>query len=98
MSARGIWLLFGATALSLAGCGAPSAEEICEDINDDCPETVLYDECASEGERLTDLAEERGCEERMDAYLECLDEELCAWRAACDAKWQDLTACVGEIK
>jgi hypothetical protein len=82
-------------ALSLSGCGTPTPTELCEDINDDCSTSVPSDECADEGERLATLAEQKGCEGAMEAYLECLDEDICAWSARCDAEWSAVNDCVG---
>jgi hypothetical protein len=97
MSARSIHVFLSLVALSLAlaGCGTPSATDICEDIDDDCDSEVPYDECADEGERLTELATQMGCDDVMETYLECLDEDICAWQVTCDAEADALDKCVG---
>jgi hypothetical protein len=86
-------LLLTSVLVVLTGCG-PSVKGLCDDLSDECTEPVPEADCRDQGEDLEDRAEAAGCEDVFDAYLECLDAELCGWREGCATVRDDLDACL----
>ena len=84
---------FALLAVFLWGC-APSVEDICDRLDDECSDVLRYDECVRDGESLQDDAVANGCGDLMDTYLDCLDEAGCGWRQQCASLGDDLFACV----
>jgi hypothetical protein len=82
-----VWLLAVCCAF---GCG-PDAEELCEDL-DECAEPLDYEDCVRDGERAEAAAERTGCEDLYDEYLDCLDADICSWRA-CTPERDRLESC-----
>lgn len=78
----------------LAAC-APSVKGICDDLEDDCDVVVNVENCLSDGRRLETDAERNGCIDVFDAYLECLDEDVCSSDARCEGVEGQLRECVG---
>lgn len=77
-----------------AGCG-PEVSEICHDLEENC--ATDEDDCNEDGELLEEVAENAGCEEQWDVYLDCIDEASCGWQSACDDEGAVLEACTGEF-
>ena len=66
-------------ALALAACGAPTVDDICEQIGD-CPgaDAATVTECKEDAHEFADEAIADGCQDQIDAYLSCVDElDLC---------------------
>jgi hypothetical protein len=82
---------------SLAAC-APSVEDLCERLDDECPngDTIDYDNCTKDGERKLQAADDAGCSEPFDVYFDCVDDAGCGWPTACDELRRDLDACIGQ--
>ena len=45
--------------------------------------------------RLEDFAEQAGCENGFEAYLDCIDAEVCGWHEACADIRSELDVCLG---
>lgn len=84
------------TLIALAGCG-PSVEDVCEDLDDECLDALPEEDCVQDGERLQAEAEDSGCEDAFNAYLDCIDAAVCDWRSACGDPQLDLEICVGGL-
>lgn len=80
-------------ALGLLGCGR-TAEDICEDIREECSDGIDHEDCVSDAQVVEELADTMGCEAEYDEYLDCLDHDVCEWRS-CGAPRERLEACVG---
>ncbi|WP_050429966.1 hypothetical protein [Chondromyces crocatus] len=89
---RWIWIALG---LALAGCG-PSVEDLCDDLLDECDDAIPHGDCVANGESLERRAERAGCEDQFEAYLDCIDDELCAWATQCTREKAALVTCTGE--
>ncbi len=89
MSRAGLWV----AALLLAGCGGPTVDSVCEDLNREC--NVLLGECVDDGEHIEELAEDQGCEDGFETYLECIDASGCDTGDACADIRLDLETCLG---
>lgn len=61
-----------ALVVTTAGCGS-SFEDLCDDACDceGCSDAT-YDLCVDYGETYEELAEDYGCEDEFDDYIECL--------------------------
>jgi hypothetical protein len=79
--------------MGLPACSHVTAEDVCEAVGE-CDLGVPAD-CVGDGELLEERAERAGCEEPLDAYLECLYDSPCAWRVACGPERDQLELCVG---
>lgn len=84
--------LIGAFALLLGGCG-PTVDSVCEDLQRECNVGVV--ECQADGEQIEDLAEDEGCEDGFEAYLDCIDASGCDTGEACAEIRADLEDCLG---
>lgn len=98
------WLL----SLGASACG-PSVSSVCERVVEDCfvsdatcpdgpgeCEAPLDEgECNEAGDVLETSAEELGCEDAFERYLDCVDEATCAWPSRCDELRLDLDVCLG---
>lgn len=91
---RGALTCSWAVVSLLAACQrGPSVESLCEDLDQDCMGEVDVEECNEDGEQLERHAE-RGCEDTFDAYLDCVDVNLCAWDTACASRRAELDRCI----
>lgn len=88
---RRAWLV-AALAILATGCG-PSVKGLCDDLSEACVD-VDEDECRSAGGRMENQAEESGCEEVFDTYLDCIDVALCDWRDLCEDDRAAVDACI----
>lgn len=79
-------------ALLLIGC-APSVEDVCEDLAEEC-EDVSRGACIEGGNEVLGRAVEAGCEDTFDDYLDCVADAECGWRG-CDGTLELLEECVG---
>lgn len=79
--------------LVLTACGI-SAEDVCNRLGDECA-GVPKDECIADGENVESAAEDAGCEDQLDEYLECVDDASCDWLSACAGEKDRLNACMG---
>ena len=80
------------TGLLLGACG-PDAEDICEDLVENCPDDFNFDACVMDGQSLTNMAETAGCDDQLDDYLCCLGDVGCQWRTGCIVERDALEAC-----
>lgn len=87
---KNAWLMV--SALLLFGC-APSLEEVCESLADECA-GVDPNACVDGGTEVLRRAIDARCEEAFDVYLDCVSEAECGWRK-CDTERVDLEMCVG---
>ena len=85
--------------VSLPGCGT-SFEDLCDDACDceGCNDAT-YDLCVEYGETYEELAEDYGCEDEFDDYVECLiDTATCIDRDydlhedQCEHEWRSCGA------
>jgi hypothetical protein len=69
-------VLLPLSLLTLSACGAPNAEDVCDTYCDceGCSDGE-YDKCRVKGEKLEYDAEKLGCEDQLDDYFECLDDD-----------------------
>lgn len=70
-------------------CG-PTVEQLC-DAMDEC---VPNEECRADGEALERSADDAGCSDPFDAYLECIDDARCEWEDRCEIQRSELESCV----
>lgn len=75
--------------LGTAACG-PTVEQLCNALE----ECVPSEECQSDGEALERAADDAGCSDPFDAYLECIDNARCDWQEVCEAERSTLESCV----
>ena len=83
-------------ALALAGC-EPTVDGVCEDVADECgarASVLDIRECTEDGDWLSSRADDKDCNDEFDAYLDCVDEQLCAWDIACVESRTDLERCM----
>ena len=93
-----VLLAAGAEAV---GCGT-SAGSICDEVCDcqGCSDAD-YDDCIDEIEDAEGDAEDEGCEDEFDTYLDCLDEELACRdndqidADGCEDEGKELAECMG---
>lgn len=84
----------------LAGCGAPSVEDVCKRLDEQiCSAWSGVDECKDDGERIQDRVDkEGGCDGAFDDYRQCLwDAADCDWQSACDQEIAALEGCIGPL-
>jgi hypothetical protein len=86
-------------ALGLAmlglGCGN-TVKDVCEDLSDQCDDVVQRD-CLADGNKLQSTAESRNCDDKFDAYLDCVADAGCLWGNACENQRVALEACTGKF-
>jgi hypothetical protein len=85
------WLL---TVVLMMGCGVDH-EDICEQLSEDCAADFEIDDCVQDGQRVDDAAATGGCDDQLDTYLDCLDEDVCTWDQRCDTERAALESCAG---
>lgn len=85
----------------LVACG-PTVSGLCEELADECRAHEAYvidtQECIDEGEGLESRADEHDCGDAFDAYLDCVDEQRCAWITSCVVQRSDYDHCVNQAK
>lgn len=84
---------WGLLLLVCAGC-ASTVDGVCEDIADECRETIDEPACKREGDALEEVAENTGCDDAFEEHLDCLDERLCSWERDCADTLEELLECV----
>jgi len=86
-------------AVVMFGCEEPpTIEQICERISScGTTDTEVLEECLDEGNLVYESAYDNGCESELEDYLDCLDNEECAWWTECDEERKELAVCVGGI-
>lgn len=87
-------------AFLLAGCGAPSVDDICKQLAEQgCPAWGGVDACVESGEGIQDRVDAQGgCNGAYDAYRTCLfDDPSCSWSTTCTAERADLERCIGDL-
>lgn len=87
-------VLMLAAAMTLLGCG-PTVSDICNGLEAHCPGTGS--DCEEDGDELSDLAGEEGCDDQFDAYIDCLDTASCEWRDECAVERDNIDNCVGGL-
>jgi hypothetical protein len=87
-------LVFVLVSILAIGCG-PTVNGVCDDLDDECDGFIPLEDCEDDGHRLEDLAEQQGCENGFDAYLDCIDAEVCDWADRCVEVRADLDVCIG---
>lgn len=86
--------------LSLAGCGGPGVDDVCNVLDQkDCASWSGVDECIDAGIAIQERVDrEGGCDGAFDLYRLCLVEEAsCNWESACSAERAALEGCIGEL-
>lgn len=86
------WLMVA--GLLACGCG-PTVSGICDDLDDECDGFIPVEDCRDDGHRLEDLAEQVGCDQGFEAYLDCIDASVCGWQDDCLEVRSELDACIG---
>lgn len=87
-------------AFLLAGCGAPSVEDICDQLDEQhCPAFGGVDACVESGKSIQERVDAQGgCDGAFDAYRACLfDGPSCSWGTTCTAERADLERCIGDL-
>lgn len=94
-----LWLAAALTLGAAPGCGGPSVEDVCKQLeNTPCRVWSGYGECVEDGNTLRERVEERGgCDGAFDDYLSCIDElDSCDWDS-CGAELRRVDTCVGGL-
>jgi hypothetical protein len=81
--------------LALTACGSITAEDVCNTLGDECGYDFPTEQCRAKGGTVERLAEDVGCEDQLEEYLECVDDAGCDWFSACAGENDRLTACMG---
>ena len=82
----------GLTITMLAiGCGN-TVKSVCDDLDDQCSDFPL-DACLEDGKARQAAAEDLGCEDEFDAYLDCVSNARCTWRTSCQSQRDTLVKC-----
>ena len=84
----------GLTVATLGiGCGN-SVEDVCEELDEKCA-NFPRNECITDGDSRQSTAEARGCDDEFDAYLDCVSNARCTFRASCANERATLEKCAG---
>jgi hypothetical protein len=83
-----------ALGLLLVACGTPSVRDLCEELDSECKGIAVSD-CIDDGHDLESRAELEGCTDAFEEYLDCIDDELCAWASECTDTRAEVISCVG---
>lgn len=82
--------------LALASC-APTVDGLCEDLAEECSpgkESKLdTQQCIQDGDELESRADDKDCNDAFDRYLDCVDEQRCAWDTECTKSRADFERC-----
>jgi hypothetical protein len=96
---KGLYLLTLGLALAAAGCGG-SASSLCNDLCDctGCSDNEL-DDCVDDVEDQIKEAEDEGCSDQADAYIDCLSSEFECRDSevdvdGCDSESEELGKCL----
>ncbi|WP_437673490.1 hypothetical protein [Sorangium sp. So ce131] len=101
MAAR---LALAAIALVAAGCSSGHGEEGCPELCErtaECPGSTLdEDSCLAACDEDTETAEEAGCHDARESYLECRNhaEDTCdpaQYEEECSIQLETLESCLG---
>jgi hypothetical protein len=88
-------------SLLLVGC-APTVDGLCEDLADECSAHEAYEidtqKCMDNGDRLESDADDADCNDEFDTYLDCVDEQRCAWNTACVIQRAEFDHCVNNAE
>ncbi len=78
-------------------CSRYDVEALCEDLEAECNLGVDYADCVTDGRAMEEQACDAGCEDELDAYLECLAIGPCRWETRCQADRTRLIRCAGDF-
>lgn len=93
-------LLATVAVFTLAGCNAPSVEDVCKLLDQqDCSNWSGMSECVVDGTNIQErVDQEGGCEGAYEIYRQCLwDARSCAWESECADSRAELESCIGEL-
>ena len=79
----------------LVACGeeGPTADDICNRLEDECGVDVV--ECRGELRGMSRRAEDEGCSEPLEAFFTCLDGAGCDGDASCADSRAEIEDCIG---
>ncbi|MFO0586857.1 MAG: hypothetical protein U0441_04930 [Polyangiaceae bacterium] len=86
-----------ASPFVLAGCDESSVDGVCDEWDGrGCAGWSGVAACRSAGRALQDTADQAGCHEELQRYLDCVrTSESCQWGAVCATPKQELISCQG---
>lgn len=90
---RGIFAIGLSLSFLMFGC-TNTVEDVCKDLSEECAELREQD-CLNDGKGLETSAQNRGCHDAFETYLDCVADADCSYKAACAKPRAALEACTG---